>query len=253
MIFTRALLIVILSASPIQAAGGWVKLFNGKNLEGWTPKIRGYALGENYGDTFRASGGILSVHYDKYDKFEDRFGHLFYKTPYSKYRFRFEYRFKGESCPGAPGWAWRNSGVMVHGQDPATMDIHQAFPVCIEVQLLGGGPSGERSTANLCSPGTHVVMGGKLETQHCVNSSSATFRGDSWVKFEVEVLGSGVIRHFVEGKQVMEYQEPQLDPGDGDAEKLIRDGVLLLDRGTISLQAEGHPVEFRKIEIKEIP
>ncbi|MCE7910049.1 MAG: DUF1080 domain-containing protein, partial [Candidatus Omnitrophica bacterium COP1] len=47
-----------------------------------------------------------------------------------------------------------------------------------------------------------------------------------------------------------EYQKPQLDPGDPDAQKLIHDGNLMLSSGTISLQSESHPVEFRKVEIK---
>src|SRR5215510_6894722 len=56
----------------------WVQLFNGKNLDGWTPKITGYPLGENYLDTFRVENGVLKVSYDKYKAFENKFGHLFY-------------------------------------------------------------------------------------------------------------------------------------------------------------------------------
>ena len=40
---------------------GWVALFNGKDLDGWTPKIQGYAAGDNYGDTFRVEDGVLKV------------------------------------------------------------------------------------------------------------------------------------------------------------------------------------------------
>jgi hypothetical protein len=46
--------------------GRWIPLFNGKDLEGWTPKITGYEAGENYGDTFRVEDGVLKVSYDKY-------------------------------------------------------------------------------------------------------------------------------------------------------------------------------------------
>jgi len=34
-----------------------------------------------------------------------------------------------------------------------------------------------------------------------------------------------------------------------DAKKLIVDGELTLSSGTISLQSESHPIEFRKIEL----
>ena len=59
-------------------AKDWIQLFNGKDLDGWVPKIKGYALGENFGDTFAVRNGLLTVSYDKYQQFENRFGHLFY-------------------------------------------------------------------------------------------------------------------------------------------------------------------------------
>src|SRR5438132_1414332 len=65
--------------------GEWIQLFNGKNLDGWTPKIRYHELGENWNDTFRVEDGLLKVSYDKYDKFNESFGHLFYKEAFSHY------------------------------------------------------------------------------------------------------------------------------------------------------------------------
>ena len=44
----------------------WIQLFNGKDLTGWTAKIRGHELGDNYADTFRVVDGKLVVSYDKY-------------------------------------------------------------------------------------------------------------------------------------------------------------------------------------------
>jgi hypothetical protein len=227
----------------------WISLFNGKNLEGWTPKITGYDLGVNYADTFRVEDGVLKVKYDKYDKFGGKFGHLFYKQKFSHYRLRVEYRFVGEQPPGGPSWAFRNSGVMIHGQTPESMRKDQEFPVSIEVQYLGGDGKKKRSTGNVCSPGTHIVMGGKLIKQHCIDSSSKTYHGDQWVTVEVEVHGDGQIKHIVNGETVIEYEKPQLDDSDKDAKALIKDGQVLLKEGTISLQAESHPIEFRKVEI----
>jgi hypothetical protein len=229
--------------------GEWISLFNGKDLEGWTPKIKGYAPGENFGDTFRVEDGVLKVSYDKYDNFDGKFGHLFYKDTFSNYRLRIEYRFVGEQAPGGPGWAVRNSGVMIHGQSPESMRKDQEFPVSIEVQFLGGDGKSERPTCNLCTPGTHVVMGGRLITQHCTNSKSKTYAGDRWVTAEVEVHGDGTIKHFVDGELVLEYEKPQLDEGDPDGKRLIKGGDKQLRGGTISLQSESHPIEFRKVEI----
>jgi len=232
----------------------WQPLFNGENLNGWMPKIKGYPLGENYGNTFKVEDGLLKVSYAAYDSFNNRFGHLFYKEKFSNYRLRLEYRFVGEQCPGGEGWAWRNSGVMVHGQDPATMDLNQNFPVSIEVQLLGGDGNTERTTGNLCTPGTNVAMNDELITRHCTNSNSNTYHGDQWVKAEIEVHGNNVIRHIINADTVLTYNKPQLDPDDKFAEKLIdKGGQLLLEAGTISLQSESHPVEFRNIEILKLP
>ncbi|MBN1358985.1 MAG: DUF1080 domain-containing protein [Sedimentisphaerales bacterium] len=227
----------------------WISLFNGKNLKGWHPKITGYDLDENFGNTFRVEDGILKVRYDQYERFDGRFGHLFYETPYSHYRVRVEYRFVGEQTRGGPGWALRNSGIMLHCQPPQTMRKDQDFPVSIEAQILGGSGTGERPTANVCTPGTHIVMANQLVTQHCTNSKSQTYHGDQWVTMEVEVHGNGKIKHLVNGQTVLEYERPQLDENDADAKKLIKDGNTMLSAGYVALQAESHPIEFRKVEL----
>lgn len=232
---------------------GWVSLFNGKDLEGWTPKIKGYEAGENYGNTFRVEDGVLKVSYDRYPQFDNRFGHLFSKQKYSHYRLRIEYRFVGNQCPGGPAWALRNSGVMIHCQSPQSMRVDQDFPVSIEVQFLGGDGTKVRPTGNVCSPGTHIVMDGKLITRHCTNSRSKTYHGDRWVTVEVEVHGNGAIKHIVDGETVLEYEKPQLDEKDADARRLIqgedKDKDKMLREGYIALQAESHPIEFRRVEI----
>lgn len=242
---------VHLAAQTSTEPGRWIPLFNGKNLDGWSPKIRGYELNNNYGNTFRVEEGLLKVSYDQYPngKFENKFGHIFYKEKYSNYLFRVEYRFVGEQCPDGPGWAIRNSGVMLHCQAPESIRKDQEFPVSIEVQLLGGDGTNPRSTANLCTPGTHVVMGGQLITQHCTSSRSKTYHGNQWVTVELEVRGNELIRHKVNGETVLEYERPQLDESDADARKLIRNGEKMIGGGYISLQSESHPVEFRKVEI----
>ncbi|TKG96455.1 DUF1080 domain-containing protein [Puteibacter caeruleilacunae] len=247
------LLVVIMMSCSTSASkykkGKWVQLFNGKNLEGWTPKITGYDCGENYGNTFRVEDGLLKVSYDQYDKFDARFGHLFYKDKFSHYLLAVEYRFKGDQVAGGAGWAYRNSGIMIHGQSPESMTKKQYFPVSIEVQLLGGDGVNERTNANVCTPGTHIEMNGELIERHCNNSTSKTCHNDEWVRVEVEVRGNKVIKHFVDGVMVMEYNKPQLDDKDPSFAKLAKDGEKMLSEGTISLQSESAPLEFRKVEI----
>jgi hypothetical protein len=227
----------------------WKPLFNGKDLKDWDIKIRGFELNDNYANTFSVKNKKIVVNYDGYDEFKQRYGHLFYKTPFSYYRIRVEYRFIGEQAKGGEGWAFRNSGIMVHGQPANTMLKDQDFPISIEVQLLGGKDA-ERTTCNLCTPGTNVVYEGKLDTRHCINSTSSTYYGDQWVTAEVEVLGDSLIRHYVNGEKVMQYEKPQIGGGNVSPidPKVKIDGMLLTE-GTISLQSESHPVEFRKVEL----
>jgi hypothetical protein len=239
------------SAAQGAGAGDWVPLFDGRSLDGWVPKITGYDAGVNFGDTFRVEHGVLKVAYDRYDRFANRFGHLFHETPYSHYVLAIEYRFVGDQAKDGPAWAFRNSGVMLHGQPVGTMGKDQDFPVSIEVQFLGGrGDGTPRTTANLCTPGTHVVMNGALETTHCVNSTSGTYDGDQWVRVEVEVHGAGTIAHRVNGEVVLTYERPQVGGGAvaGHDPAAKVDGRLL-EGGSISLQAESHPIEFRKVEL----
>lgn len=215
----------------------WIQLFNGKDLDGWTPKFSKHELGENYRDTFRVDDGILKVDYSKWDKFNGEFGHLFYKTPYSHYRIRATYRFVGEQIAGGPGWAVRNNGLMLHCQDPKTMKKDQDFPNCIEVQLLGGNGKDERSTLNIVTPGTHVVWKGELQKAHVLEAGGPTFHGDQWVTVEVEVHGDKLIKHIVGDTVVCEYSKPQLDDG------------TPVTGGYISIQAETTSTEFKKIEL----
>jgi hypothetical protein len=193
---------------------------------------------------------MLRVRYDNWTEFGNVFGHIFYKGEFSHYRLRAEYRFIDEQVKGGPGWAFRNNGLMLHGQSAASMELDQDFPTSIEVQLLGGNGVSDRSTLNLCTPGTNVVMDGKLIENHCTNSTSQTFHGDQWVTAEVEVHGGGIIRHFVNGQEVMHYEQPQLDPRDKFFKKLLpADSSKIITKGSISLQAESHPTDFRKIEL----
>jgi hypothetical protein len=96
------------------------------------------------------------------------------------------------------------------------------------------------------------VIAEELVTDHCVNSKSRTYDGDQWVVCEIEVHGQEIIRHKVDGQLVLKYRNPQLDKQDASALRLIKNDNLMLSSGTISLQSESHPVEFRKIELKEL-
>jgi len=234
--------------SSISAEEEWQSLFNGKNLEGWIPKIKGETFGSDSLQTFIVEDGLLKVTYKKYDSFDSRFGHLFYKTPFSQYRLKFQYRFVGQQAYGGEPWAEKNSGIMLHSQDPKMMDLDQDFPNSLEAQLLGGmNDIVPRPTGNLCTPGTHVNINGKRIEQHCIVANAPTFYDEEWITAEVEVYGDSLIRHYINGKAVIEYSKPVYDTP-GDTTKHLKP----VKSGYISLQSESHPIEFRSIELKAL-
>ena len=238
------------SVRTIPTSKDWIQAFNGKNLDGWVVKITGYPLGENFGNTFRVEDGLLKVSYDQYPEFGGKFGHIFYRTKFSHYIVAAEYRFVGEQAKGGPSWAFRNNGIMIHCQAPETMGKDQDFPISVEVQLLGGGPTGERHTANVCTPGTEVFRNGEMVKSHCFNSTSQTYRGDQWVRVEAEVHGSEHVRHSVNGETVLEYGNLQFGGGNvSNFDPAVKKDGTPLGEGYIALQGESHPTEFRKVEI----
>lgn len=234
-------------------AGEWISLFNGKNLDGWTVKIAGHPLGENYADTFRVEDGVLKVEYDDYQEFGRRFGHLYSNVAYSHYRLRLEYRFVGRQLSDAPHYVDLNSGVMLHAQPPQSLELEQGFPASLEMQFLADLGKGRRQTGNVCTPGTHLVQNGKLIKQHIVKSSGPTLPADEWVAVEMEVRGHHEIVYRVRGKEVLRYQSPQLDPESKEAQPILARGAnVRLSSGHIALQAEAQRVWFRKIEIQAL-
>lgn len=232
----------------------WKPLFNGRDLDDWIVKIHKYPVGENFGNTFRVEDEILKVRYDAYDDFADRFGHLYYKTPFSRYHVVVEYRFAGYLHPGAPDFAVLNSGIMLHAQDPHTMPPEQDWPISVEMQLLAGLGDGQpRPTGNMCSPGTEVVYQGEIYPGHCLRSSSQTYDPDEWVRAEAIVLGDSLITHIINGDTVLQYSKPQIGGGvvAGYDSAVKVDGKLLRE-GHIALQSEGQPIDFRKVQVRQL-
>ncbi|WP_136468302.1 3-keto-disaccharide hydrolase [Flagellimonas onchidii] len=239
--------------NPDAAKEEWISLFNGKDLNGWTPKVRGFVLGENYKNTFRVKDSILKVTYQEYDSFDSKFAHLFYKKKFSYYKLKAKYRMVGEQVEGGPGWAFANNGFMLHCQDPKTMTLDQSFPMSFEFQLLAGRDEGERPTGNLCTPGCHVHMDGKLVEDHCIpDTKGATYPREKWVNIEALVLGDSIVHHIIEGDTVITYTKPVVGGHlDGLNKELFKDGTPITE-GYIAIQGESHDTEFKSIEVLDL-
>lgn len=232
----------------------WQTLFNGKNLDGWVAKFYHHDLGDNYAETFRVTNGKIQVNYDNYKEFNNRFGHLFYKIPFSSFHLKFEYRFTDQWMKDAPSYTYRNSGIMFHSQDPKTILKEQDWPISVEYQILAGAGDGKpRPTGNMCSPGTEVYFEGEKYPQHCINSSSKTYEWNEWVTGELIVYRDSLVIHKVNGETVLQYTKPQIGGGvaNGFDEAVKIEGKPLTE-GYIGLQAEGQGIEFRNIKIKTL-
>ena len=251
--FMTMLLVLSLAAASFSACsahaaeptvGKWIDIFNGKDLDGWTPKITGHALDENYADTFQVRDGLLTVSYDKYEKFDNKFGHLFYQHAFSLPHPP-QYRFTASRPSAAPA-GFRNSGIRVHCQDPATMTKDQNF-------LFRSRSNSSAATAVTnappapCTPGTRRQEWQARYQFHCINSTSDTFHGDQWVTAESKSAAakssdiSSTARLFL-NTPARSLTRAMAMPRAAD------NAGTMLSKGWISLQAESHPVQFRNIK-----
>ena len=230
----------------------WVSLFNGKNLEGWTIRILGKELDENYANTFRVEDGILKIRYDQYAGYDGQFGAIYYNKPYTNYRLKLDYRFIGESpADGAPSWGYKDSGIQFHSQSPQSMQTAQPFPVCLEYNLKGGDGTDERPTGEICVPGISVQIEGVQNASFCSPPQiSRTFHGDQWVTMEIDVQND-VISHYANGEKILTYTNPRYDADHEVGKTFIKEGNDRVTTGYISLQSNSHPIDFRNIEVLE--
>ncbi|MCE7042080.1 DUF1080 domain-containing protein [Dyadobacter sp. CY312] len=237
----------------------WQSLFNGKDLTGWDIKIAGHKVNDNYKNTFIVEDDMIRVNYKEYEKFTTEYGHMYFNQPFSHYKIKLQYRFTGNQVPGGASWNVRNSGIMLHSQSAASLGLDQDFPISLEMQYLGGLNAGERTTGNLCTPGTIVDIKGKTTEEHCINSTSKTYNGDQWVSAEAIVLGDSIVYHLIEGDTVLVFTNPKIGGGYVGKSHTFKDGKVggedewmkkqntALGSGYIALQAESHPIDFKNI------
>ncbi len=256
-VFVSCALLVALSTCRSQNTNveeGWTQLFNGRDLTGWTVKVHHHDAGENFGDTFRVRDSVIEVRYDQYQVFNDQFAHLYYDKPFNKFHLKVDYQFVGKMMADAPSYVEFNSGVMYHSQDPRSMRKEQNWPISVEMQFLAGLDDGKpRPTGNMCSPGTDIEFQGKTYDGHCLDSSSPTYKQDEWVHAELIVYGDSIIHHVINGDTVLTYSKPTIGGGvvAGYDSAIWKPGTPLKS-GFIALQAEGQPINFKNVRIREL-
>lgn len=256
------LLLTIGCQSNQEKIDQWAPILNDNDLNGWTPKIGGQPLNEDSTGVFKIEKGVLKV-YDHKENRRTPIGHLFYQKPVSNFRLKFEYRFTGNQFKPDESWPEQYGGIVFHAQSPESMGLLQEYPICLEFQLLGGKNTGERPTGNVCTIGTQVFVADTLNPAHCIESSSITYDGNSWISAEIEVWSDSLIRHYINDEMVLEYTRPIIGGGfvseNFNWEKgNVRDWEYWatkegtpLKSGFIAIQAHD-PMEFRNIVLYEV-
>jgi hypothetical protein len=236
----------------------WRSLFDGRTLNGWTPKIVGYSAGQDPLQTFRARDGVLVVDYGKYGgDLKGRVGHLFTRESFRAYHLSLDYRFVGDEFPNTPRPVNPpvNNGVLFHSESAEQMELNQPYPISVEAQLVGPDPQGRaRTTGNFCERAMKMYAQDKL-LPHCVLSAIPPQPLGTWIHFELEVTADGRVSETINGKPAAHVDRIELNPDATDVRLPVKaviaaaGGKLLLTGGHIAFQSEGHPTEFRNIRI----
>ena len=235
-----------------QKSTEWSPIFNGIDLKGWHIKIAGQKMDVNHLNTFTVEDSIIKIRYDKYGDFKRQFGALYTDRAYKNYRLKLDFRFVGETCPGAPAWGYQDSGIQYHGQSAESMEQGQEFPVALEYNLHGGNGKEERPCGEICANGTLIDLDGKTVKGCQKPLVKKTILGGVWATAEIEVK-DGVIRQFINGEEIISFTNPRYDADHVKGKTFIKNGKSELTKGHISLQSNSHPIDFRNIYIKEYP
>jgi hypothetical protein len=215
------LLIASLSNSVAQAQAKAVKLFNGKNLNGWHADIPDMDKDATLKSPFIVRKGLL-VSLGKPG------GHLITDKVYQNYRLKVEYRFA--STPG-------NCGVLVHVSKPRA--LYGMFPQSIECQM-------ENKNA-----GDFWCIAEDIKVPDMV-----TRRGpeEKWGSTEGKNRRIPNLTDNSE-KPVGEWNTMVIECSGRQIKVWVNDDLVnygfdcTADKGQIAVQAEGSEVEFRKIEL----
>ncbi len=200
-----------------------VKLFNGKDLQGWHVDVPEMDT-SSIGSPFIIRGNLLV-------SMGDPNGHLITDESFENYRLKAEYRFAGE-----PG----NCGVLVHASTPRA--LYDMFPKSVEVQMFHGNAGDfwcivedievPDMEARRGLPAEWGITEGKKRRILNLTDDSENPLGE-WNTLIIECLGNE-IKVWVNGD-------------------LVNHGTnCTTSSGQIAIQAEGSEVEFRTLELIDI-
>lgn len=210
------------SAPPVSAqASNRVKLFNGKNFDGWYIFIRDHAKNEDPKKIFTIQPDG-SIHVTG-----EIFGYLSTEKEYDNYRLSLEFKWGEKKYPPREN-AKRDAGILYHavGRDKVWMES-------LELQIQEGDTGDMWLTGGDGGKPALTVRGQRYVGGRVVKFADYEKPNGEWNKVEVVCRGAS-IQHYVNGHLNMEGTDASLT------------------RGKINLQSEGAELWYRNIYIEPL-
>jgi hypothetical protein len=210
------------SASPAAKPSDFVRLFNGRNLDGWYIFLRDAE--KNPRPKNSDPEGIFKVEDQLIHVLGKEFGYIATEQEYADFHLRVEFKW-GEQKFAPRLQAKRDSGILY--RFPADKE-DKVWPHSLECQIQ----EGDCGDFWLVS-GTTIVAGGATQNRYFQKSQDAEKPHGEWNQVEVVAQG-GRCRHLVNGVLVNEGTEASVA------------------KGRVLLQSEGAEVYFRNVELKTL-
>ena len=275
LIFSAFLALTSLSAFGEELEEGFVSLFDGKSLKGWTS-----ARSESKDDwgAFSVNEEEKAIHVYAGCEPDSKQNSDCLNTvaEYSHFILKLEYKWAGPRFEPRRDWD-RDAGLLFHVHD----NLKKVWPYCLEMQI-GESPgdkpnargnkgrfhSGDlfvlRPDLTTCTPfgivyqddetqeGEKKKLGGFFQAEgkrkrgkHVHTLLGAEKPMGEWNEMEIQVHGSKKAIFIFNGEKVLETFDFKFKDKDGNS--------VPLNKGHIGLQAEWAEILYRNIRIKELP
>jgi hypothetical protein len=226
----------LLAADAVNGSGV-IRLFNGRNLEGFDTFLKTKGLNNDPDRVFQVQDGMLHISGTEY-------GYVITRQEYENYHLRAEFKW-GEGTFAPRAGRARDSGILFHVVGP-----NDVWPKSIEYQMI----EGRTGEIILVGDGTSITVGGVTVT-----------RGKD--------KGTHIARHNQGPWQdVAGYRDPKMEYenphgewnvmelfADGDTIKFVVNGKVANigtganpARGKILFQCEGAEIWFRNMELRPL-
>jgi hypothetical protein len=231
-IFAAAVAMVFAASGARAAAPGEViKLFNGKDLDGFYTYLESKEKNQDPAKVFQVHDGMIHVS-------GTEFGYFATEAEYENYRLTVEFKWGEKTHPPRQGKA-RDSGILYHFVGP-----DKVWPKSIEFQMIEGGTGDV-----ILVDGAALTVGGVSRTEGRFDrfgkgpwedvvgyrdpGNEVEKPHGEWNLLEL-VASGGTVKYFVNGK-------------------LVNEGARAHPtRGKILFQSEGAELFYRRIELEPL-